>query len=120
VRSPPASSVSGPLNPASPEGGKEAQLLAGLRLEQADLSLQLDKVKDKIATGGDFGSAAGAGTSVVQNATEARSLSTLLRLLIWAPLGAVALTNPDCRCAATSSTTRYAATASRRDCRCSW
>lgn len=80
------------LNAASPEGGKEAQLLAGLRLEQADLSLQLDKVKDKIATGGDFGSAAGAGTSVVQKATEARSLSALLRLLIWAPLCAVAFT----------------------------
>ena len=80
------------LSPNSPEGGKEAQLLAGLRLEQADLSLQLDKVKDKIATGGDVGSAAGAGTSVVQKATEARGLSTLLRLLIWAPLGAVVFT----------------------------
>jgi hypothetical protein len=78
-------------NPNSAEGRKEAQLLAGLRTQQADLSLQHDKVVDKIATGGDV-AAAGAGTSVVQPATEARGLSTLVRLLVWAPLCAVVFT----------------------------
>ena len=39
-----------------------------------------------------MGSAAGAGTAVVQQATEARGLSTSVRLLIWAPLGAVVFT----------------------------
>ena len=37
--------------PDSPEGREEAQLLAGLRTQQADLALQLDKVEDKIAAG---------------------------------------------------------------------
>jgi capsular polysaccharide biosynthesis protein len=80
------------VKPNSSDGRKEAQLLAGLRTEQADVSLQLDKVKDKIATGGDLGSAADAGTSVVQQATEARGLSTWVRLLIWAALGAAIFT----------------------------
>jgi hypothetical protein len=80
------------VNPDSAEGRKEAQLLAGLRTQQADLSVQLDKVEDKIATGGLVGSAAGAGTAVVQKATEASGLSTLVRLLIWAPLCAVVFT----------------------------
>ena len=79
-------------DPNSADGRKEAQLLAGLRTQQADISVQLDKVEDKIATGGLAGSAAGAGTAVVQKATEARGLSTLLRLLIWAPLCAVVFT----------------------------
>ncbi len=38
-------------DPNSSDGKKEAQLLARLRTEQANLSLQLDKVEDKIATG---------------------------------------------------------------------
>ena len=80
------------VKPNSSDGRKEAQLLAGLRTQQADVSLQLDKVKDKIATGGDLGSAAGAGTSVVQKATEARGLSILVRMLILAPLCAVVFT----------------------------
>ena len=54
------------VKPDSAEGRKEAQLLAGLRTQQADISVQLDKVEDKIATGGLVGSAAGAGTTVVQ------------------------------------------------------
>jgi hypothetical protein len=80
------------VKPDSPDGRKEAQLLAGLRTQQADVSLQLDKVKDKIATGGDLGSAAGAGTSVVQRATAATGLSIWVRMLIWAPLCAVVFT----------------------------
>jgi hypothetical protein len=77
------------VSPNSVDGKKEAQLLAGLRTQQADLLVQLDKVEDKIATGGDAGSTAGVGTTVIQRATEAKGLSSLLRLLIWAPLGAV-------------------------------
>ena len=77
------------VDPASQDGRKEAQLLAGLRTEQADLSLQLEKVEDKIATGGPVGSSATVGTSVIQPATEARGLPTPVRLLIWAPLGAL-------------------------------
>jgi hypothetical protein len=77
------------VDPSSPEGKEEAQLLAGLRTQQANLSLQLDKVQDKIATGTPIGSAVGAGTSVVQQATEARGLSTFVRVLVWAPLAAL-------------------------------
>ena len=36
----------------------------------------------------------GAGTSVVQHATEATGPSTLVRLLVWAPLGALLLHHP--------------------------
>jgi capsular polysaccharide biosynthesis protein len=78
-------------NPNSPEGREEARLLAGLRTEQADLSLQLDKVKDKIATGTPVGGST-AGTAIIQEATEARGPSTLMRLLTWPPFGAVAFT----------------------------
>jgi hypothetical protein len=66
----------------------EAQLLAQMRTEQADLSLQLDKVLDKIATGTP-GATANGGTSVIQHATEATGPATWLRLVTWAPLGAV-------------------------------
>jgi hypothetical protein len=79
-------------NSNSADSKKEAQLLAGLRTQQAELSVQLSIVEDKIATGGNVGSVAGAGTAVIQTATEARGLSTLVRLLIWAPLGAVVFT----------------------------
>lgn len=78
-------------DPNSPDATQEAQLLARLRAEQADLSLQLDKVLDKIATGSP-GSSASAGTSVIQHATEAAGPSTLMRLVIWAPFGAVLFT----------------------------
>ena len=44
------------LDPDSVDGRREAQLMAGLRTEQADLSLQLDKVKDQIATSDPVGS----------------------------------------------------------------
>ena len=47
------------VDPDSAEGRKEAQLLAGLRTQQADLSVQLDKVEDKIATGGPRGLGSG-------------------------------------------------------------
>ncbi len=80
------------VDPDSEAGAREAQLLAGLRIEQADLSLQLDKVEDKIATSAPVGPTASAGTSVIQAATAATGPSTALRLLIWAPLGAVICT----------------------------
>ena len=79
-------------DPKSAESRRDAQLLAGLRTQQADLWVQLDKVKDMIATGGPVGSVTGAGTAVVQQATEARGLATPVRLLIWASLGAVVFT----------------------------
>ena len=80
------------VSPSTPEGREEARLLAGLRTEQADLSLQLDKVEDKIATGTPVGSSGSAGTSVIQLATEARGPSTFVRLLVWPPFGAAVFT----------------------------
>jgi hypothetical protein len=80
------------VNPISPEGRKEAQLLADLRIQQANLALQLDKVEDKIAAGVE--PSASAGTVVVQQATIATGQSIVTRLLIWAPLGALACALP--------------------------
>lgn len=80
------------LNPNSAEGIKEAQLSAELRTQQADLSVQVDKVEDKIATGGPVASSATGGTSVIQKATEATGHSTLVRLLFWGALGALVCT----------------------------
>ena len=57
-------------NPNSANATQEAQLLARLRAEQADVSLQLDKVLDRIATGTPGASGSG-GTAVIQHATEA-------------------------------------------------
>ena len=79
------------VDPNSPNATEEAQLLARLQAEQAELSLQLDKVKDRIATGTP-GSSASAGTSVIQHATEATGPTTLVRLLMWAPFGALLCT----------------------------
>lgn len=76
-------------DPNSTEGREEAQLLAGLRTQQANLSLQLDRVEDKIATGAPAGASAGNGTSVVQHATEATGPMAIVRLLVWAPAGAL-------------------------------
>jgi capsular polysaccharide biosynthesis protein len=80
------------LDPGSPEGKEEAQLLAGLRTQEANLGLQLDKVLDKIATGTPVGSTVGTGTSVIQHATEARGPSQMVRLLVWGPVGALVCT----------------------------
>jgi capsular polysaccharide biosynthesis protein len=77
------------VEPDSDDGRREAQLLAGLQTEQADLSLQLDKVKDEIATNGPAGSSGSAGASVIQSATTATAPSTGRRLLFWAPIGAL-------------------------------
>ena len=79
------------VDPDSESGRREAQLLAGLRTEQADLSLRLDEVKDDIATSSPVGSSA-SGTSVIQPATAATGPSTLQRLLISTPLGALICT----------------------------
>jgi capsular polysaccharide biosynthesis protein len=77
------------VEPDSADGRREAQLLAGLQTEQADLSLQLDKVKDEMATSGPQESSASAGASVIQPATTATGPTTVRRLLVWAPLGAL-------------------------------
>ncbi len=79
-------------DPNSPDGRREAQLLADLRTEQADLSLQLDKVEDKIATGGPVASSATSGTSVIQQATVASANPIFVRLLFWGALGALVCT----------------------------
>jgi hypothetical protein len=76
------------VDPSSSNATEEAQLIARLQAEQADLSLQLDKVLDKIATGTP-GLSASAGTTVIQHATEATGPTTLVRLLMWAPFGAL-------------------------------
>lgn len=78
-------------DPNSSTATQEAQLVARLRAEQADVSLQLDKVLDKIATGTPGATTSG-GTSVIQHATEATGPSTLLRLVTWAPFGALLCT----------------------------
>ena len=75
--------------PDSADARREAQLLSGLRTEQANLALQLDKVKDDIATSGPVGSTATTGTSVIQPATAATGPSTLQRVLTWTPVGAL-------------------------------
>jgi hypothetical protein len=75
------------VDPNSADGRREAQLLAGLQTEQANLSLQLDKVKDEIATSGPAGSSTGAGISIIQQASPATGPTNLRRLLIWAPIG---------------------------------
>jgi capsular polysaccharide biosynthesis protein len=80
------------LDPNSEEARQESQLLAGLRTQQADIALQLDKVKDKIATGSPVGSGGSAGTVVVQQATPAIGQTSAVRMLIWAPAGAAAAT----------------------------
>jgi hypothetical protein len=77
--------------PDSADATEEAQLIGRLRAEQADLALQRDKVLDKIATAPP-GLSANAGTSVIQHATAAAGPSTLLRLIMWAPFGALVCT----------------------------
>jgi capsular polysaccharide biosynthesis protein len=77
-------------DPLSAEGRREAQLLGQLRSQQADVSLQLDKVKDAIATSQALGGASQAATSVIQPATPGVGPGLLQRLLLWAALGSVA------------------------------
>ena len=76
-------------DPTSPDGRREAQLLAELQNHMSDTALQLEKVKDRIAAGTPLGSSA-TGTLVIQPATPADGPSKPLRLLIWGPLGALA------------------------------
>jgi capsular polysaccharide biosynthesis protein len=69
----------------SAEDRKAAQLLAQLRAEQADTSLQLDKVKGEIAAAAP-GSDEDQATSV-QRATPAIGQSRVRPLLLWGPIG---------------------------------
>ena len=73
---------------SSTAGRKDAQLTAQLRAGQADISLQLDKVKDEITANAPAQSGPGA-TSVVQRATPPIGQSLLRPLMLWAPVGAV-------------------------------
>ena len=75
--------------PGSSAATAEAQLLAGLTTQQTDLLLQLDKVKQTIATGTPAGSSAN-GTLVVQQASVPAGRSTLERLAVWAPASGLA------------------------------
>lgn len=75
------------VDPVSEDGRREAQVLADLRTEQAHLALQLDKVKDEIATSSPAESSTSAGISIVQEASPATGSTSLRRLLIWAPIG---------------------------------
>lgn len=75
------------VDPSSADGKREAGLLAGLTTEQGKLALQLDKVKDDIATSSPTGSSTSAGISIIQPASPATGSTTLRRLLIWAPVG---------------------------------
>lgn len=76
----------------SAEDRAEARVLASLRLEQANLALQLDRVQDSIAAGTPVSTTVGAGTLVIQQATVAIGAPLWLRLLTWGPLGALACT----------------------------
>ena len=80
------------VDPDSDDGRREAQLLAALMTEQADLSLQLEKIKDEIATSAPVGSFASVGTPLIQPPTAATGSSTLQRLVIWCALGALICT----------------------------
>lgn len=79
--------------PGSSAALGEAQLVATLTAEQSDLAVQLDKVKQTIATGTPAGTSAN-GTLVVQQATAPAGPSILKRLALWVPgtgLGALLL-----------------------------
>ena len=73
------------------DGRREAQLLAGLKTEVANLSLQLEKVKDMIASSTPAGSA-GAPEPWSRRRTQPLVPPTWQRLLIWAPVGALICT----------------------------
>lgn len=75
--------------PGSAAALAEAQLSAGLTTQQTDLLLQLDKVKQTIATGTPAGSSAN-GTLVVQQASVPVGYSMLERLGVWAPASGLA------------------------------
>lgn len=73
-------------SPTSADGRKDAQLSARLQAEQANVALQLDKVKE--ATTANSPSQAPAKTTrVVDPATPPVGQSLLRPLLLWAPLG---------------------------------
>lgn len=74
----------------SSEARGEGQLLGRLRAEQADVALQLDRVRGDIATGAPAGAATGLGTSVLQEASPPAGPHLVMRLATWMPLGAAA------------------------------
>lgn len=73
-------------SPSSTTARKDAQLLAQLQAEQADISLQLDKIKEQIADTLPAPTAAG-GTSVIQAATPGIGGSMVQPLLLFGPMG---------------------------------
>ncbi|MBI4940648.1 MAG: hypothetical protein HY830_07875 [Actinobacteria bacterium] len=74
----------------SSDSRREAQLVARLRAEQADVSLRLDTVKGDITTAAPVGSGTGSVVSVLQDAGPAVGDPLGRRLLVWVPAGAAA------------------------------
>jgi capsular polysaccharide biosynthesis protein len=72
--------------PSSASARKDAQLLAQLQAEQADIVLQLDHIKEQIGATLPAPTSAG-GTSVVQDATPGTGGSIVQPLLLLAPIG---------------------------------
>jgi hypothetical protein len=69
-------------NPASADSRRDAQLLAQLHADQADMSLELDRVKDSIYTSEAQGSASQAATTIIQSASPATGPGQLRRLTL--------------------------------------
>ncbi len=75
--------------PGSPDGRREAQLLAQLRAEQSNTSLQRDKIEGDIFSFSALSSAAREGISIVQAASPATGPSLVRRACTFGPLGSL-------------------------------
>ncbi len=76
----------GLADPSSASANKDAQLLAQLQAEQANISLRLDRIKEDISSSEPVPTAAG-GTSVMQAATQGTGGSMVQPLLLFVPMG---------------------------------
>ena len=78
-------------NPNSVDGRRDAQLLASLRAGQADLSLQLDKVKDQMVSSQAQGPSSQITATLIQKPSPAGGPSLAWRLLVDGSAGAGAV-----------------------------
>ncbi len=76
----------------STEARQDAQLLAQLRTEQAQVALRLDQVAEQITTTAPPGSDPASGTTVIQPAAPATGRPLLWQMLAWPLTGATGLT----------------------------
>jgi hypothetical protein len=76
--------------PASADNRRDAQLLAQLHTSQAEMSLELDRVKDSIYAGEAQGSASQVATTVIQPASPATGPGLLQRLALGSGAGFLA------------------------------